>query len=263
MYTYSMIKIIFITIFSIYFYMSAWFLYALRIKNNSVADIAWGLGFILVALETLVLNSLYLPQQILATTLVIIWGTRLSSHIYMRNRNKPEDARYAAWRAQWGQHVVIRSYLQIFMLQGFILLLISAPIVLINTSNTGAITLYTIIGMLVWIIGFVFESVADYQLRQFLLNPANRGKIMKSGLWHYSRHPNYFGETLMWWGIFIIALSVPYGYFTIVSPIMITYLLLYVSGVPLLENKMRNNPEFQQYMKETSVFIPWSSKAKN
>jgi steroid 5-alpha reductase family enzyme len=255
-----MINTILLIIISVILYMSAWFLYALRIKNNSVADIAWGLGFILVALETLIATGLYLPQQILATTLVIIWGTRLSSHIYMRNHNKPEDARYAAWRQQWGQHVVLRSYLQVFMLQGFILLLISAPIILINTSLTGTITLYTIIGTLVWITGFVFESVADYQLKQFLSDATNRGKIMKSGLWRYSRHPNYFGETLMWWGIFIIALCLPYGFFTIIGPLTITYLLLYVSGVPLLESKLKDNPEFQQYMRETSVFIPWFTK---
>ncbi len=251
---------IFIVILSTFIYMSAWFLYALGIKNNSVADIAWGLGFILVALETIILTGLYLPQQIIATTLVIIWGTRLSGHIYMRNHNKPEDARYAAWRAQWGQYIIIRSYLQVFMLQGFILLLISAPIMLINSSSFGAISWYTILGTLVWITGFIFESVADYQLKQFLADATHRGKIMKSGLWRYSRHPNYFGETVMWWGIFIIALSLPWGFLTIIGPLTITYLLLYVSGVPLLESKLKDNPEFQQYMRETSAFIPWFYK---
>ncbi len=240
--------------------MSAWFVYALRIKNNSVADIAWGLGFILVAIESLIITGLYLPQQILATTLVIIWGTRLSWHIYLRNHNKPEDQRYAQWRKEWGQYVVVRSYLQVFMLQGFILLLIAAPIIFINTADSGAISFYTILGTLIWITGFIFESVADYQLKQFLSDPANRGKIMRSGLWRYSRHPNYFGETLMWWGIFVITLSRPYGFLTIISPLTITYLLLYVSGVPLLESKLKDNPDFQQYMRETSVFIPWFVK---
>lgn len=248
---------ILLTVISVYLYMTAWFLYALRIKNNSVADIAWGLGFILVALETLISTGLYLPQQLLATTLVLAWGTRLSAHIAMRNWNRPEDARYAQWRHDWGNQVIVRSFLQVFMLQGAILLLIAMPIILINTSTIGALSFYTIAGTLVWAAGFAFESAADYQLRKFLAAPENRGHVMKSGLWRYSRHPNYFGETLMWWGIFVIALSIPWGFLTIISPLTITYMLLYVSGVPLVEKGMRDNPEFQQYMRETNVFFPW------
>lgn len=240
-----------------YLYMTAWFLYAMRIKNNSVADIAWGVGFILVALETLISTGLYLPQQLLATTLVLVWGTRLSTHIAMRNWGKPEDPRYAQWRREWGNYVMIRSFLQVFMLQGTLLLLIATPIILINTSTVGTLSFYTIVGTLIWITGFAFEAIADYQLRKFLLMPKNRCHLMKSGLWRYSRHPNYFGETLMWWGIFVIALSVPWGWAAIISPLTITYLLLYVSGVPLAEKSMRDNPEFQQYMRETSVFFPW------
>lgn len=248
---------ILLTVLSVYLYMTAWFLYALRITNNSVADIAWGFGFILVALETLMVTGLYLPQQLLATALVLIWGTRLSMHIVMRNSGKPEDPRYTQWRREWGNYVMIRSFLQVFMLQGTLLLLIATPIILINTSTVGTLSFYTIVGTLIWITGFAFEAIADYQLRKFLLMPKNRCHLMKSGLWRYSRHPNYFGETLMWWGIFVIALSVPWGWAAIISPLTITYLLLYVSGVPLAEKSMRDNPEFQQYMRETSVFFPW------
>ncbi|MBY0110063.1 MAG: DUF1295 domain-containing protein [Candidatus Babeliaceae bacterium] len=240
--------------------MTAWFLYALRIKNNSVADIAWGLCFIFVALETLILTGLYLPEQLVATTLVIIWGVRLSWHIYMRNHNKPEDERYAMWRKQWGNGIVLRSFFQVFMLQGTLLLLISLPILLINTDKTSPMVVYTIIGGLVWLCGFIFESVADYQLKQFLSKPENHSKIMKSGLWRYSRHPNYFGESVMWWGLFFIALGLPWGWLTIISPLILTYLLLYVSGIPLLEKKLKNNPEFQDYMSKTSAFIPWFYK---
>ncbi len=253
---------ILISITTVYIFMAAWFLYALRIKNNSVADIAWGLGFILVALETLILTNLYLPQQLFSTTLVIIWGLRLSWHIYIRNHNKPEDERYAMWRKQWGNYVALRSFFQVFMLQGTLLLLISLPILLINTNNTSPIAIYTIVGGLVWLWGFIFESVADYQLKQFLSKPENHGKIMKFGLWRYSRHPNYFGESVMWWGLFIIALGLPWGWVSIISPLTITYLLLYVSGVPLLEKKLKNNPEFQDYMNKTSAFIPWFYKKK-
>lgn len=240
--------------------MTAWFLYAQRIKNNSVADIAWGLGFILVALETLILNGLYLPQKLLATLLVIIWGTRLSCHIFVRNWGKPEDERYTAWRKNWGDHQALGAFLQVFVMQATILLIISVPVIFINTSLVGEISFYTILGTMIWIFGFIFESVADYQLRQFMLNPANNGHIMQTGLWRYSRHPNYFGESVMWWGLFVIALSVPYGFLTIISPLTITYLLLYVSGVPLLEKKLQNNLEFQEYKKRTSVFIPWFVK---
>jgi steroid 5-alpha reductase family enzyme len=242
-------------------YMTAWFVVALVKKDNSVADVAWGLGFVMVAVVTFLRRgSLFLP--LLVTGLVAIWGLRLAGHILVRNRKRGEDPRYAAWRTKWGRSFVWRSYLQVFLLQGFFLLVISSPVVLVNThrwvrppgSSVGWIWPA---GLLVWCVGFFFEAFADAQLARFKRDPANRGKIMDRGLWRYSRHPNYFGESLMWWGIFLVALEVPGGWTTVVSPVLLTFLLLRVSGIPLLERRYAGNTEFQAYARRTSAFVPW------
>jgi len=245
-------------------YMTAWFVVALVKKDNSVADIAWGLGFVLVALFSFPWTRPHF-ESLLATPLVAVWGLRLSLHILTRNRKRGEDLRYAAWRAKWGRSFVWRSYLQVFLLQGLFLLIIASPVILINfdpyepvLTADGLGTWF--IGLLVWCVGFFFEAVGDAQLARFKRDPANRGKIMDRGLWRYSRHPNYFGECLMWWGIFLIALEVPYGWTTVASPVLITFLLVRVSGVPLLERRYAGNAEFQAYARRTSAFFPWFPK---
>lgn len=247
-------------------YMTAWFAVALVKKDNSVADIAWGLGFVLVAGYTFFFRrtSLFLPC--LVTSLVAVWGLRLAWHIFRRNKNKGEDPRYAAWRARWGRTFVWRSYLQVFLLQGLFMLVIAWPVIHINayrrTGPTGGREhgLWAA-GLLVWLVGFLFEAVGDAQLARFKKDPANKGKIMDRGLWKYTRHPNYFGEALMWGGIFIIALEVPSGWMTIASPLLITFLLAGVSGVPLLEKRYAGNAAFQDYARRTSAFVPWFPKS--
>jgi steroid 5-alpha reductase family enzyme len=241
-------------------YMTAWYIIALVKKDNSLADIAWGLGFVLVAVFAFLRReSFFLP--FLVTSLVVVWGLRLSLHILLRNRKRGEDPRYAEWRRKWGRSFVWRSYLQVFLLQGFFLLVISAPVILVNTfrwsappGNHGAGVFQA--GLLVWCVGFLFEVVGDAQLVRFKRVPGNKGKIMDRGLWRYTRHPNYFGESLMWWGIFLIALEVPYGWVTVVSPVLITFLLVRVSGIPLLERRYAGNAEFQAYARRTSAFVP-------
>jgi steroid 5-alpha reductase family enzyme len=244
-------------------YMTVWYVVALIKKDNSVADIAWGLGFVLVAACSFLFWRTALSLPLLATSLVAVWGLRLSIHILARNRRKGEDPRYAAWRAKWGRSFVWRSYLQVFLLQGFFLIVISAPIVFVNVSPLsppGWGFPWWLAGLLVWIAGFVFEAVGDAQLARFKRDPANKGKIMDRGLWKYTRHPNYFGESLMWWGIFVIALEAPYGWITIASPLLITFLLVKVSGVPMLERRYAGNPDFQAYARRTSAFVPWLPK---
>jgi len=241
----------------LFIYMTALFLLALRRHDNSIADVAWGPGFILVAWSTLILNGSFSPRQLLASLLVLIWGLRLSVRIYLRNRGKGEDARYRRWRDEWGKSFVIRSYLQVFLLQGGILLLNITPILLINTYSAGNLGSLDLLGVLLWILGFCFESVADWQLDRFIKNPDNRGKIMNQGLWRYSRHPNYFGEVTMWWGIYILALSLPWGYLSVIGPLTISYIILFVSGVPMAERFMEDNPAFADYKRRTSAFIPW------
>ena len=196
------------------------------------------------------------------TGLVTVWGLRLFYHIIKRNWGKPEDFRYANWREEWGKFVVIRAFFQVFMLQGFVMTLVAVPILLVNVSPDTGFGLLEFIGLAVWLKGFFFEAVGDKQLADFLRVPENRGKVLQTGLWRYTRHPNYFGEATMWWGLFVIGLSVQNGIFGIISPLVITNLLLFVSGVPMLEKKMMDNPAFVEYAKVTSVFVPWFPKVK-
>ena len=236
-------------------YMSIWFVVGQILKRNDVADIAWGLGFVIVAWTAFVFSPAQSLLSLLVNSMVTAWGMRLALHIYQRNRHKSEDARYAQWRIDWGRFVVIRSYVQIFLLQGMFLYIITLPVLLINVSG-GELNLMNIGGMFVWLTGFLFEVISDKQLADFLKNPENKGKLMQTGLWHYSRHPNYFGEVTGWWGIFIIGLSLPYGWMTIVGPLTITTLILFVSGVPLLEKKYEGRPDFEAYKRKTSMFFP-------
>ena len=243
----------------IFIYMSILFIIGTIKKNNSIVDVGWGLGFIVIAISTLLFSNNYSPTRIIISALVIIWGTRLSTHIYKRNRNKPEDFRYMEMRKKFGKHILIKSYLYIYMLQGLLMAIISLPIILNNTYKSN-INAFTIIGIIIWITGFIFESIGDYQLKRFITNPNNKGKIMDKGLFKYTRHPNYFGESLMWIGIFFTSIIKFNSLIGIISPLLITYLLVYVSGVPLLEKAFDNNLAYQEYKKRTSKFIPWFRK---
>lgn len=229
-------------------------------KNNGLADIAWGTGFIIVSWLALLLTNNWSNRPVLVFALVLIWGVRLSWHIWRRSRGRVEDFRYAKWRREWGNWWVVRSYFQVFFLQASLLLLIASPIMLIALRSEGSLTAIDFLGYLIWSIGFFFEAGADHQLAEFKRNPANKGKIMTKGLWQYSRHPNYFGEALLWWGIFVMAAQLEYGWVTVLSPVLIGFLLITVSGVPLLEKKYRKNPAYQEYQKRTSFFIPWFPK---
>lgn len=238
----------------IFVYMTSWFSVSLILRRNDIADLAWGLGFVLV---TLILffsfpNSNHLS---LISLLVCVWGIRLASHIYKRLKHSSEDARYLEWRKSWGKSFILRSYFQIFLLQGFFMYLIASSIIFSSTSikQVGFLGLS---GLITWIVGFLFESIADKQLATFVKTKKS-GQIMQSGLWRYSRHPNYFGEVTQWWGIALISLEASSTLAVFISPLTITTLILFVSGIPLLEKKYRDNPEFEKYKKRTSVFIPW------
>ncbi|MBP6866509.1 MAG: DUF1295 domain-containing protein [Candidatus Pacebacteria bacterium] len=253
----------------IFCHATLWFILAQIKKRNDLADVAWGLGFLIVALVSFLSSGFDTDRGLIVTVLVGVWSLRLSLHIYLRNRNKTEDYRYQAWRMEWGKWFLIRSYLQVFLLQGFLLLVVSAPIIAIgiyrymNLDYIVPMGVFDYIGIAIWIIGFLFESVGDAQLAKFLKNPENKGKLMQSGLWAYTRHPNYFGEATMWWGIWLIAFSTPYGPVSIVGPMLITFLLLKVSGVPMLEAKMSSHPDFPEYKARVNMFVPWFPKNKN
>ena len=237
-------------------YMTGWFLLALWRRRNDLADIAWGGGFIVAALTAGMLQTGGTPRAWLVVLLVILWGLRLAVHIGLRNMGKGEDDRYRKWREEWGKHWLLRSFLQVFLLQGFLIYLMSIPVIWMILTGPSDWTRLDALGLAVWIIGFFFEAVGDFQLAQFKKDPANRGKIIQQGLWRYSRHPNYFGEVTLWWGIYLMALSAPGGWVTIIGPLTITFLILKVSGIPLLEKKYADNAAFQEYARRTSVFFP-------
>lgn len=245
----------------IWVYMTVWFVVGLILKRNDVADIAWGIGFIVASFVPLFIGGFALDRSVLVTTLVVVWGGRLAYHIFKRNIQKTEDRRYVEWRNAWGKWLIPRAYGQIFMLQGVLLVLVVMPVLVINTYRGGVLTVFDVVGVLVWIVGFYFESQGDKQLKNFIKNPDNKGKILNTGLWKYTRHPNYFGEVTQWWGLWIIALSVPHGWIGIIGPLTITTLILKVSGIPLLEKSMAQNPLFDEYRKTTSVFFPRKPKA--
>lgn len=240
----------------LFLYMSLWFLVSLIKKRNDVADIAWGLGFVIMSWVSLFVLGDFSVRGLLVGVLVSIWGLRLAWHIYIRNRSKSEDYRYLAWRKEWGTWFYLRSYLQVYILQGVLLFLIVLPVLIINKNSGSLLNLLDLVGVLIWLFGFYFEAVGDKQLADFIKNPENKGKLMQKGLWAYTRHPNYFGEVTQWWGLWIIALSVQNGWIGIVGPITITFLILKVSGIPLLEKKMEENPDFVEYKKKVSAFFP-------
>ena len=246
----------------LFIYMSFWFVISIFKKRNDIADVAWGLGFILLTWSSFFISGIYSLQSIIVGFLVTIWGLRLAIHIYIRNKGKTEDYRYLAWRKEWGNWFYFRSYFQVYILQGFLLFLIVLPVLLINKSNETSIGIIQILGILVWVIGFLFESIGDLQLSKFIKDPNNKGKLMQGGLWRYTRHPNYFGEVIGWWGIWLLSLGIPFGLIGIIGPLTITFLILKVSGIPLLEKKMEENLEFIEYKKRTSIFIPLPLKSK-
>ncbi|MFT5436634.1 MAG: steroid 5-alpha reductase family enzyme [Ulvibacter sp.] len=250
-----------VTLIAVLFaYMSLWFVVSLIKKRNDLADVAWGLGFVLMAWLSYFLAEDPGMRGILVGVLVSIWGLRLALHIHSRNKGKAEDYRYLAWRKEWGKWFYIRSYFQVYLLQGVFLFLIVSPILLINKDTGGDLGLLDFIGVVVWLFGFYFEAVGDAQLSRFIKNPENKGKLMTKGIWKYTRHPNYFGEVTQWWGIWLVALSVPNGVLAIIGPITITFLILKVSGIPMLEKKMEEHPDFAEYKRRVSVFIPMLPK---
>lgn len=244
----------------IFMYFFIFFIVGTLIKNNSIVDMGWGIGFVLVAWFVFLRSETQPLPQILMTLFVSVWGLRLFYHILKRNLGKPEDFRYATWRKEWGKYIIPRAFLQVYMLQGVFMFLVSLSVILFPSVVTQVNLPVMIVGACIWILGFFFEAVGDYQLKVFLANPENRGTLMRTGLWQFTRHPNYFGEATMWWGIFLIALSGGTSLFAIISPITITCLLLFVSGIPLLEKSMKTKPGFEEYARKTSIFIPWFPK---
>jgi steroid 5-alpha reductase family enzyme len=235
-------------------------LLSLRLKNASIIDIFWGTGFVIIAWIGFLLGGTPTLLKTVLLTLVTIWGLRLSIHIYRRNHGKPEDFRYAAWRKQYGKVWWWYSFFHVFLLQAFLMWVISTPIVTVMSSTTEAgVWLFVPLGGLVWAFGFLFEALGDWQLEKFKSDPANKGKLMMSGVWQYTRHPNYFGDAAQWWGYYMISLATG-AWWLIFSPIIMIFLLLRVSGVSMLEKTMSQRPGYEEYARRTSEFFPWPPK---
>ncbi len=244
-------------------FMTALFAVAMWADNNGTADVGYGIAFLVLIAATALQRGALTAAEALVVALPVIWGLRLAWRVGRKNWNKPEDFRYAAWRKDWGDSFVLKSFAVIYMLQGAIVFLIALPVTLMLVYPTSApLGAVTLAGAALWAIGFVFQAVGDAQLDAFVADKANRGQIITTGLWRYSRHPNYFGECLMWWGIAIAAqplTAIPVVGF--VGPVVITYLLLYVSGVPLLEKRWAGRPDWEAYKARTSVLVPLPPKA--
>jgi steroid 5-alpha reductase family enzyme len=233
-----------------------WYLVALIRKRYDVADVAWGIGFIVAAATAMAATGAATDRSVVVTVLVVAWGLRLAVHVGVRNAGRGEDPRYRKWREEWGKHAALRAFLQVFLLQHCLVLVVLAPVTYVIVHGGGPLTTLDAIGLCVWGAGFAFEAVGDYQLLRFTREPASKGRIMTTGLWKYTRHPNYFGEVTLWWGVFLIALAVPGGWMTVVGPLAITGLILGVSGIPMLEARYEGNAAFAEYKRRTSAFFP-------
>lgn len=249
-----------ISALSVLAFMVVLFTAAQIMKDNSIVDIGWGMGFVIIAFSTFFYEPGFDARQLLILVLVCAWGFRLAGYLLARARGQGEDFRYANFRKQWGRRAVVTAFFRVFMFQGAVMLIIAYPVIRIQASEGHGLDALAYIGLAVWIAGFLFQSIGDAQLRTFKKTRTSKEDVLKSGLWRYSRHPNYFGEAVMWWGIALIALPVPGGWLSLGSALLMNVLLLKVSGVPFLEKRYKENPAYQQYKRETNRFIPWFPK---
>ncbi len=237
-------------------------IWSVFIKNVSIVDIFWGVGFVVVNTFYVFMSGELNARKIVILTLVCIWGFRLAIYLAIRNIGKGEDFRYQEFRQNYGpKRYWWFSYFQTFLLQGILIMIISLPLLGINYNNSnGNLQILDYLGIIIWIIGFTFETVGDFQLSNFKRDSKNKGKILHTGLWKYTRHPNYFGDSAVWWayGIFSIAAG---SYWQAIGAVIMTLLILKISGVSLLEKTLKETkPQYKEYIQKASSFIPWFPK---
>ncbi len=242
-------------------------LISLPLKNVSIVDIFWGPGFAVIAVACLLLAEGHAPRQWLLTILTTVWGLRLGLYLAARNIGHGEDARYVRMRERVdarGGRFALSSLIVVFMLQGVIMWVVSLPVQVGQASPTPqSLGWLAALGTLVWLVGFGFEAIGDAQLQRFKADPANRGEVMDRGLWRYTRHPNYFGNACLWWGIWLVAVETGSAWWTAIGPALMTYFLLRVSGVALLERSLtETKPKYRDYVRRTSAFFPLPPKAQ-
>jgi steroid 5-alpha reductase family enzyme len=233
---------------------------SLLLRNASIVDIFWGCGFVVVAWISLGTSGHLLAQQLLLTIMVSVWGLRLAGYLAWRNIGKPEDYRYAAMRERHGKLFPVVSLFTVFGLQGVLMWIISLPIQ-VGISQAQGWHAIMAIGMLLWMAGLFFETVGDFQLARFKADPRNQGRVMNRGLWRYTRHPNYFGDFLVWWGFYLVGIESTSWWWTILGPLLMSFLLIRVSGVRLLESSLRSRVAgYEEYVRDTSAFFPLPPK---
>lgn len=242
--------------------MVATWLLSLAVKNASIVDIVWGFGFAVNSIVLAIIVDGNSGRQILVAVLVSVWGFRLAAYLAKRNIGHGEDWRYKAMRKKQGSSFGIISLVTVFGLQGALMWVVSLPVMFSSGDISPGVGPIAVIGILVWLVGFVFEALGDYQLVQFKKDSNNAKKVMDKGLWSLTRHPNYFGNALLWWGIWIVAAETGSGIFSIIGPVVMTFFLLRVSGVPMLERSLSKRREgWDEYARKTSSFIPRPPKA--
>jgi steroid 5-alpha reductase family enzyme len=241
--------------------MTILWLISIKIRNVSIVDLFWGFGFVVAAAVYFIFTDGYETRKFLLMTMVAIWGLRLSIYLTWRNTGKGEDFRYQKFRKDFGEHRYWwYSFFSVFLLQGVLMWLISAPLLGAQFYPGNSLGILDFIGIAIWVIGFVFEAGGDIQLARFKANPANKGKVLDTGFWRYTRHPNYFGDVAVWFGYALICLSAG-SYWPVLGSFLMTALIIKVSGVALLEKTLNTTkPGYQEYVRRTSAFIPWFPK---
>ncbi len=237
-------------------------IWSIFIKNVSIVDIFWGLGFVIVNAFYVFMADELNARKILILTLVSIWGLRLAIYLANRNIGKGEDFRYQEFRRNYGpKRYWWFSFFQTFLLQGVLIMIVSLPLLGINTStSTGDLKVLDYIGILVWLIGFTFEAGGDFQLAHFKRDFKNKGKVLNTGFWKYTRHPNYFGDSAIWWSYAIFSIAAG-SYWHIIGSIIMTLLIIKISGLSLLEKTLKDTkPQYKDYIQKTNSFFPWLPK---
>ena len=227
-------------------------------RDASIVDVFWGLGFGLAGWVYFLAAEEHTFRGALVVGLVTLWALRLSLYIFWRNRGHGEDYRYREMRERHPDHFGAWSLVFVFWFQALLLWAISMPLYQAQHPSPTALALLDGIGLVLFAVGFAFEAGGDWQLARFKADPANRGQVMDRGFWRYTRHPNYFGDAVVWWGFFCFAAATPGGWWTVFSPLLMTVLLMRVSGVTLLEKKLQETkPAYRDYAERTSAFFPW------
>ena len=258
----SLSSVLFVNLVLVAGLMVCVWLMSLPLRDASIVDVFWGLGFVAIAWLSLLASPMATLRTWLIVGLTTTWGLRLAGYLAWRKLGQPEDHRYEALRRQFGGRFWLVSLLLVFGLQGVLMWFVSLPLQL-APFGTGGLNGLDALGTAVWALGLAFESVGDFQLARFKSDPANRGQACDRGLWRYTRHPNYFGDFLVWWGLYLIALAGAAPWWTLVSPLVMSYLLTRVSGVALLEKSLKyRTAGYQEYVLRTSAFFPWPPRRR-